>query len=83
MKGRTLLTAQWTLSEDGKTLNDAFTQYLPDGMTLFSEPLPNGSTMFLPYVYSERLEIRFSRHVGQRECESENRDGAPGPALRG
>src|SRR5260370_2470447 len=27
MKGRTLLTAQWTLSEDGKTLNDAFTQY--------------------------------------------------------
>ena len=29
------LTAHWTLSEDGKTLNDAFTQYLPDGMTLF------------------------------------------------
>jgi hypothetical protein len=51
MKGRTLLTAQWTLSEDGKTLNDAFTQYLPDGMTLFSQPLPNGSTLFLPYVY--------------------------------
>jgi hypothetical protein len=25
MKGRTLLTAYWTLSEDGKTLNDAFT----------------------------------------------------------
>lgn len=40
MKGRTLLTAYWTLSEDGKTLNDAFTQYLP-----------NGSTLFLPYVY--------------------------------
>src|SRR5271170_6592362 len=51
MKGRTLLTAHWTLSEDGKTLNDAFTQYLPDGMTLFSQPLPNGSTLFLPYVY--------------------------------
>jgi hypothetical protein len=51
MKGRTLLRAQWTLSEDGKTLNDAFTQYLPDGTTLFSEPLPNGSTLFLPYVY--------------------------------
>jgi hypothetical protein len=50
-KGRVLLRAQWTLSEDGKTLNDAFTQYLPDGMTLFSEPLPNGSTLFLPYVY--------------------------------
>ena len=40
MKGRTLLTAFWTLSEDGKTLNDAFTQ-----------PLPDGSTLFLPYVY--------------------------------
>src|SRR4029077_5088112 len=51
MKGRTLLTANWTLSEDGKTLNDAFTQYLPDGTTLFSQPLPNGSTLFLPYEY--------------------------------
>ena len=51
MKGRTLLTAYWTLSADGKTLNDAFTQYLPDGVTLFSQPLPNGSTLFLPYVY--------------------------------
>jgi hypothetical protein len=51
MKGRTLLRAFWTLSEDGKTLNDAFTQYLPDGTTLFGEPLPNGSTLFLPYVY--------------------------------
>jgi len=51
MKGRTLLTANWTLSEDGKTLNDAFTQYLPDGTTLFSQSLPDGSTLFLPYVY--------------------------------
>jgi hypothetical protein len=51
MKGRTLLTAYWTLSENGKTLNDAFTQYLPDGTTLFSQPLPNGSTLFLPYRY--------------------------------
>jgi hypothetical protein len=51
MKGRTLLTAYWTLSEDGKTLNDAYTQYLPDGTTLFSQPLPDGSTLFLPYVY--------------------------------
>ena len=51
MKGRTLLMAQWTLSEDGKTLRDAFTQYLPDGTTLFSQPLPNGSTLVLPYVY--------------------------------
>jgi len=51
MKGRTLLTAYWTLSEDGKTLNDAFTQYLPSGTTLFSVPLPDGSTLVLPYVY--------------------------------
>jgi hypothetical protein len=51
LKGRTLLRAQWTLSEDAKTLNDAFTQYLPDGTKLFGEPLPNGSTLFLPYVY--------------------------------
>jgi hypothetical protein len=51
MKGRTLLTAYWTLSDDGKTLDDAFTQYLPDATTLFSQPLPNGSTLFLPYVY--------------------------------
>jgi hypothetical protein len=51
IKGRMLIKAQWTLSEDGKTLKDAFTQYLPDGTTLFSEPLPNGSTLFLPYVY--------------------------------
>jgi hypothetical protein len=54
-KGRILIKAQWTLSEDGKMLNDAFTQYLPDGMTLFSQPLPNGSTLFLPYFY-ERTE---------------------------
>jgi hypothetical protein len=51
MKGRTLLTAYWTLSEDGQTLNDAFTQFLPDGTTLFSQSLPNGSTLFLPYSY--------------------------------
>jgi hypothetical protein len=51
MKGRLLLKAEWTLSEDGKTLNDAFTQYLPSGVTLFSQPLPDGSTLVLPYVY--------------------------------
>src|ERR1700733_10942995 len=41
MKGRTLLTGYWTLSEDGKTLNDAYTEYARDGSTSF----------FLPYVY--------------------------------
>jgi len=51
IKGRTLLTAYWTLSADGKTLDDAFTQFLPDGTTLFSQSLPNGSTLFLPYLY--------------------------------
>ena len=51
LKGRTLLTAHWTLSEDGKTLNDAFTQYLPSGTKLFGDPLPDGSTLVLPYVY--------------------------------
>ena len=51
MKGRMLIHADWTLSDDGKTLNDAFTQYLPDGMVLFSQSLPNGSALVLPYVY--------------------------------
>ena len=41
MKGRTLLTGNWTLSEDGKTLNDAYTEYAADGST----------SLFLPYVY--------------------------------
>jgi hypothetical protein len=41
MKGRTLLTGYWTLSEDGKTLNDAYTEYKPDGST----------AVFVPYVY--------------------------------
>jgi hypothetical protein len=51
MKGRIFIKADWTLSDGGKALNDAFTQYLPDGMTLFSQSLPNGSTLVLPYVY--------------------------------
>jgi hypothetical protein len=51
LNGRILLTAHWTLSEDGKTLHDAFTQYLPSGTKLFGDPLPDGSTLFLPYVY--------------------------------
>jgi hypothetical protein len=68
MKGRTLLTAYWTLSEDGKTLNDAFTQYLPDGTTLFSQPLPDGSTLFLPYVYERTA--RNSGFPGTWDSES-------------
>jgi hypothetical protein len=40
MKGRKLLTGYWTLSEDGKTLNDAYTEYAPDG-----------SPSSIPYVY--------------------------------
>jgi hypothetical protein len=41
LKGRTLLTGYWTLSEDGKTLHDAYTEYAPDG----------SKALFLPYVY--------------------------------
>ncbi len=41
MKGRTLLTGYWTLSEDGKTLNDAYSEYAPDG----------SKSLFMPYVY--------------------------------
>jgi hypothetical protein len=33
-EGRTLLTANWTLSGDDKTLTDAYTEYEPDGSTL-------------------------------------------------
>ena len=68
MKGRTLLRADWTLSEDGKTLNDAFTQYLPDGMKLFSQSLPDGSTLFLPYVYQRTAEN--SGFLGTWDSES-------------
>jgi hypothetical protein len=31
MKGRTLLTGYWTLSADGKTLSDDYTEFAPDG----------------------------------------------------
>ncbi len=40
MKGRTLLTGYWTLSEDDKTLNDTYTEYAADG-----------SASSIPYVY--------------------------------
>lgn len=38
--GRTLLTATWKLSEDGRTLHDSFTSFQPDG---------SSSTVDLPY----------------------------------
>jgi hypothetical protein len=69
MKGRMLIHADWTLSDNGKTLNDAFTQYLPDGMTLFSQSLPNGSTLVLPYVYERSAGN--SGFVGTWDSESE------------
>jgi len=50
-RGRVSIRARWKLSDSGKSLSDSFTQYLPDGMTLFSTPLPNGSALVLPYVY--------------------------------
>jgi hypothetical protein len=68
MKGRIFIKAEWTLAENGRTLNDAFTQYLPDGMTLFSQPLPNGSTLVLPYVY-ERSAVN-SGFLGTWDSES-------------
>lgn len=39
-KGRTLLTGYWTLSADGNTLNDDYTEFAPDG-----------SPSHTPYVY--------------------------------
>jgi hypothetical protein len=59
MKGRTLLTAYWTLSEDGKTLNDAYTEYAGDGSTSF----------FLPYVYERTA--RTSGFEGTWDSDSE------------
>jgi hypothetical protein len=58
MKGRTLLTAYWTLSEDGKTLNDAYTEYAPDG-----------SPSSIPYVYERTAGS--SGFAGTWDSESE------------
>jgi hypothetical protein len=68
MKGRMVIKAHWTLSEDGKTLTDAFTQYLPDGMILLSQSLPNGSMLVLPYVYERSAGN--SGFVGTWDSES-------------
>ncbi|MGA2536993.1 MAG: hypothetical protein ABSF53_13335 [Terracidiphilus sp.] len=40
LKGRTLLTGYWTLSPDGETLNDDYTEFPPDG-----------SSSHTPFVY--------------------------------
>ena len=58
MRGRTLLTGYWTLSEDGKTLNDAYTEYAPDGSTSLSLALG---------VRADGGEFMFPGHMGQRQ----------------
>ena len=58
MKGRTLLTAYWTLSEDRKTLNDAFTQYLPDVRHCSRNLCPTVRHCSCPMCTSERREIQ-------------------------
>jgi hypothetical protein len=59
MKGHTLLTGYWTLSEDGNTLNDAYSEYAPDGST----------ALFLPYVYERTAGS--SGFTGTWDSESE------------
>ena len=68
INGRKLLSAEWTLSADGNTLNDVFTQYLPDGFALLGQPLPNGSTLFMPYVYQRT--VAGSGFLGTWDSES-------------
>ncbi len=58
-EGRTLLTGYWTLSEDGKTLNDAYTEYKLDGSI----------SLFLPYVYERTAGS--SGFVGTWDSDSE------------
>ena len=58
-EGRTLLTGYWTLSEDGKTLNDAYSEYAPDG----------SKSLFLPYVYERTAGS--SGFVGTWDSDSE------------
>jgi hypothetical protein len=59
--GRTLLTADWTLSADGKTLTDEFTGYRPDG-----------SKMSVHYVYLRTAGS--SGFAGTWDTESEQVD---------
>ena len=58
-EGRILLTGYWTLSEDGKTLNDAYTEYALDG----------SKSLFLPYVYERTAGS--SGFVGTWDSDSE------------
>jgi hypothetical protein len=60
MKGRTLLTGYWTLSEDGKTLNDAYTEYAPDG----------SASRSLHYVYERTAGS--SGFLGTWDSDTEN-----------
>jgi len=72
MKGRTLLTGYWTLSEDSKTLNDAYTEYAADG-----------SKSSVPYVYERTAGNSGFPGTWDREREGEAGDRAPDPALPG
>lgn len=56
--GRTLIMATWTLSGDGKTLNDAYTEYAADG-----------SASSIPYVYQRTAGS--SGFTGTWDSESE------------
>ena len=57
--GRTLLTGYWTFSEDGKTLNDAYSEYALDG----------SKSLFMPYVYERTAGS--SGFVGTWDSDSE------------
>lgn len=67
VKGRTLLTGYWKLSEDGKTLSDDFKEYEPDG-----------SKTNIPYVYERTAGS--SGFTGTWDSESEK--VKPGIALQ-
>ena len=84
MKGRTLLMAHWTLSEDGKTLNDALYAIFARRCDIVLATFAQRFDIVLALrVRADGGKFRFSRHMGQRERESEDGDRAPDPALRG
>jgi hypothetical protein len=67
MKGKTLLTGYWTLSADGKTLSDDYTEFAPDG-----------SKTNIPYLYERTAGS--SGFTGTWDSESEK--VKPGMALQ-